>query len=554
MIHNYVSDYIKLYKTGKIKLNKERIMLIHLLEKYVFTLIESGELYFDDKQINQCVSFIERWYFELKEFQKFFIAFIFLMEKNGHAYYDEFLLMMGRGGGKNGLISGLSHYLSSELHGVDNYDISIVANNEKQAKTSFMEVYNNIDKKDILKKAFRYTKTEIESRGTKSIIRYQTSNANTKDGGREGAIIFDEIHRYENSQIVDTMTQGLGKVKHPRTFYIGTDGTLRDGYLDAMKRIAMNILEGQAPDSRMFPFICKLDDEKEVFDDTNWQKANPMFEMTLSDYAQTLWRRIKTEFNKFDYDSTSRSEFMTKRMNLPEEDYDKIVAKWEDIKAANRPLPILNNRTAVVGIDYANTTDFASIGFMFKVDENIVWHQHSFARREVIEKVSFGPDMYEWEKKGYLTIVDSPTIEHHLLSDWVYQFANKYNIRIHKIMTDRFRYDLIKLGFDKYNMTDKIERLLSTESVYAQVSPRVELIFNNRQIIFGDDEMMPWYTNNVLVHIKDDGNKTYRKKDPVRRKTDGFHAMVAALFRIDEVTTKDINKDMDFMEQMLGMS
>lgn len=553
MIHEYVSKYIKLYEDKKIKLNNERIMLIKLLKSTIFPKIESGELYFDDVQINQCVKFIERWFFELKEFQKFLIAFIFLKEKNGHAYYDEFLIMMGRGAGKNGFISGLSHYLSSELHGIDNYDVSIVANNEKQAKTSFFEIYNTIDRNEVLQRAFRFTKTEIESRGTKSIIRYQTSNANTKDGGREGAIIFDEIHRYENSQMVDTMTQGLGKVKHPRTFYIGTDGTLRDGYLDTMKRIAINVLEGQAPDSRLFPFICKLNDEKEVFDESNWSMSNPMFEMELSDYAETLLRRIRTEFRKFDYDSTSRSEFMTKRMNLPEEDFDKIVAKWEDIKAANRPMPLLNNRTAIVGIDYANTTDFASVGFMFKVDNDIVWYQHSFARREVIEKVSFGPDMDEWEKKGFLTIIDEPTIEPHLIADWVHDTALKYNIRIHKIMTDRFRYDLIKLGFDKYNLTEKIERLLSTESVYAQVSPRVELMFNNRQIIFGDDEMMPWYTNNVLVRIKKDGNKTYEKKDPVRRKTDGFHAMIAALFRVDEVSNRDVKKDMDWMEQMLGM-
>ena len=77
MIHEYVSKYINLYEDKKIKLNNERIMLIKLLKSTIFPKIESGELYFDDVQINQCVKFIERWFFELKEFQKFLIAFIF---------------------------------------------------------------------------------------------------------------------------------------------------------------------------------------------------------------------------------------------------------------------------------------------------------------------------------------------------------------------------------------------------------------------------------------------------------------------------------------------
>lgn len=42
----------------------------------------------------------------------------------------------------------------------------------------------------------------------------------SKDGGREGFIIYDEVHRYENNDIVDVFSSGLGKVKHPREFLL----------------------------------------------------------------------------------------------------------------------------------------------------------------------------------------------------------------------------------------------------------------------------------------------------------------------------------------------
>lgn len=69
--------------------------------------------------------------------------------------------MLGRGGGKNGLISVVTHFLISELHGIPEYNISIVANSEEQAKTSFEEVYNAIDfNAEPLKKAFFKSKSK----------------------------------------------------------------------------------------------------------------------------------------------------------------------------------------------------------------------------------------------------------------------------------------------------------------------------------------------------------------------------------------------------------
>lgn len=52
----------------------------------------------------------------------------------------------------------------------------------------------------------------------------------TKDGAREGCIFFDEVHAYEKDTIINIKRSGLGKVAHPRTFYIGTDGYVREGF------------------------------------------------------------------------------------------------------------------------------------------------------------------------------------------------------------------------------------------------------------------------------------------------------------------------------------
>ena len=127
MIKNkYIDEYIRLWKTGKILLNKERIMLIAYLERDV---LSRDDLYFDEEQIENFIKFTEKWYFPLQPFQKFIVPFIFLFEKEGNfLYFEQFFITLGRGGGKNGFITALSNYFISYLHGIPNYDISVVAN------------------------------------------------------------------------------------------------------------------------------------------------------------------------------------------------------------------------------------------------------------------------------------------------------------------------------------------------------------------------------------------------------------------------------------------
>ncbi|SDK82337.1 terminase TerL endonuclease subunit [Lacicoccus qingdaonensis] len=552
-IPKHVTDYINKCRKNKQGINKDRLAFFNILEENIFPKVESGELHFDERQIEQCIQFIEKWHFELRDFQKYLVSFVFLyVSETGRAYYKEFLWVMGRGAGKNGLVSGISHYMISGLHGVQNYHGTVVANSEKQAKTSYNDIYNVVhgDRSKKLIKLFPATKTETLSRETMSVFNFATSNPDTKDGGRQGFLIFDEIHQYETSELINVFRSGLGKVKDGRTFYIGSEGYVRDGFMDTQKAIAESVIEGEHPDSRLFPFICKLDEREEYENPELWSKANPMLERPLNEYAEILLEEIKEEFMKLQYDDSSLVEFLTKRMNFPEEDPTKTVTSWENIQKASRPMPLLNNRTAIVGVDYANTTDFAAVGFLFRIDNDYVWHSHQFARQGFLDRIKLKPPIKEWEKEGHLTIVDRPTIEPELLVEWVQREVKRLNIRVHKVMIDRFRYDLTRPAFEGAGFN--LEPLNYMPSVHAQVSPRIELIFNNRQVIWGDNPLMRWNTQNTAVKIKKDGNKEYIKKDPIRRKTDGFHAFLHALFKSDEIVGKDIKKSMDMMDRLLG--
>lgn len=558
MIHQkHVDFYINQFKTGQIKFNQERKDLIEYLERDV---LSRDDVYFDDEMIDKCIAYGEKWFFPMQPFQKFLIAFVFFFfKKNDRRVYRKFLWMIGRGGGKNGLLSVVLNFLQTEVHGIMDYNISIVANSEEQAKTSFEEIYNTIKRNKTLQKAFEYGKSVITSKKTGSKLKYRTSNGETKDGLRDGAVAFDEIHRYESNKDVKVHISGLGKKPNSREFYSGTDGYVREGFLDSMKEKAKRVLNGSVRFNALFPFICKLDSEDQVNDPENWELANPMFHKPLSNYAEELYETIMEEYEDLEDDPSNREEFMTKRMNLPVTDLERSVTSREEILATNRPFPTnLIGKQAIGGLDYASLRDFAACGLLFRDGDDYVFKTHSFVRKQFVDiyygysrkasettKEKFAP-IREWEEKGLLTVIDGPTIDPKTVVGWFVEQREKYGIT--KVVADNFRMDLLRPLFLKEGF--EIEVIRNPTAADNLLAPRIEDAFANNHIIFGDNPLMRWYTNNVLVKTNGDGNKSYKKKEDVRRKTDGFKAFEYCLWRVDEIVNYNYEDAFDILDEI----
>lgn len=548
----YVDGYIALYRAGKIKFNEERKLLIEYLERDV---LSRDDLYFNDEMIENCIRFGEKWYFPLQPYQKFLIAFVFLFFKDAdRVFYRKHLWMMGRGAGKNGLITVIGNFLISELHGVREYNISVIANSEEQAKTSVEEAAKTIKRNPTLLKHFKPTATQVLAKKTDSIFKFRTSNGNTKDGLRDGAVVFDEIHYFENNADVRVHISGLGKKKYPREFYIGTDGYIRDGFLDKLKEKALKVLKGEARANAVFPFICKLNDESEVDDPEQWELANPMLSQPRNEYAQGLFDTIKEEYDDLADDPSHREEFVTKRMNLPLTDLERSVAKWSDIAETNQPLPDLEGKECIGCLDFAQIRDFAAVGLVFKHDGKVPFITHSFARKEFVDKYygysmrevektqKFAP-IREWEEKGLLTVLNEEMINLEHIVNWFVTARLKYNIK--KIIGDNYRMEMLKPMLEAVGF--EVEVIRRPEAIHGLLAPRVEMYFSKRMFVWGDNPLMRWYTNNVLVTIKKDGNKVYGKKEPIRRKTDGFQALLCGLYRIEELSEEDLDDALDVL-------
>ena len=555
LINKYVDEYIQKWRNGEIILNKKRVQLIEWLEKEI--LPRSDLYYFDIERLEDYISFSEAWHFPLEDWQKFIASFIFMYYNDKDSVvFRIFLLIIGRGAGKNGFASTLSHYFISSLHDIENYDVSIVANNEEQAKRSFNDVFNAIIKSHKLSAIntrdtlfdddpigeFEPWKSNIKSVITQSKLLFHTSNAKTKDGGREGAIIFDEFHEYEDSELVKVFTGGLGKVRHPRQFFIGTKGFVREGYFDMMYGRAESILTGKMDFNGIFPFICELDDVSEMDDEDMWAKANPALQKPLTDRGERLIETVRDEYADLVDEPSGRPAFVVKRMNLLEGDLEHSVASPEELDLTNREPFSTDGLVPIGSLDYGSVRDFAACGLLFKKNEEYYFKTHSFVMKHFVDvhygysstANTFGSGKQApirlWEQMKLLTVKDEPTLNPKHIVDYFIRAREEHGVQ--KIVADRYRLDILRQPLEEAGF--EVEPINNPKAIHPLLAPRVEDAFANGKIIFGDNPLMRWYTNNVYVNETKNG-KIFEKKERIKRKIDGFDALIYAMYRANEL-------------------
>ncbi len=519
-----IQDYIDLGRSGVIEVCKEQLLLCDYVEK----CFNDENLFIDEEQLKKYLGLQKYFPFELLEWEVFcFTLHNCTYSKPGILRWPDLFILVGRGAGKNGYLAFEDFCLISQYNKVKKYHIDICANSEEQAMTSFNDVYDVLEEnKTKLEKHFTWNKEVIKNKKTGSELRFRTSNAKTKDGGRQGKVDFDEYHQYEDYKTINVFLTGLGKKADPRTTITTTNGDVRDGPLDKLIARSEQILNGAIDDNGMLPFICKLDDEKEVDKPKMWDKANPSLH-----HFPHLQAEMKKEYINYKDDPISNSAFMTKRMNIPKGNKDVEVTSWENILATNQDIPDLTGCTCIAGIDYMKTTDFLCAGLLFKYNGKYIWISHSWVCESSNDLGRIKAPLREWEEAKFLTFISGPEIPPDIPARWLAEQAQKYNVTT--MWMDNYRYTLLAkalrdAGFD----TDKKGAnniRLTRPSNEMLIAPVITSAFVNHNIVWGDNPLMRWYTNNTCMITSQAGNITYGKIEPKSRKTDGFKAFIAAM-------------------------
>ena len=544
--NKYIKEYLDIIDNEVFPMCKEQ----KLLSKFIKNIFDNEKLIIDEEKVEKYFSYQKYFPFNLFPWEKFlFVLHNCVFKKNGLPRFADLFILVGRGSGKNAYLAYEDFCLITPTHGIKNYDIDISANSEDQAKTTFNDIYNILEDPKYTKKMkrnFYWNKEEIINLKTKSKIKFRTNNPKGKDGLRSGKVDFDEIHAYQNWANINVFTTGLGKKDNPRRTYITTNGDVRDGPLDNLLEKAIMILKGEVEDNGFLPFICKLDEEKEVDNPDNWAKANPSLP-----YRPSLMEQMKKEYADYKINPYVNNAFMTKRMNIPKGSKDIEVTSWENILSTNKDIPNLEGASCTIGIDYTKVNDMMSVGLLFLKGGIYYWVSHSWFCTNSRDKDRIKAPLEEWSEQGLLTIVDDIEINPDMATEWIQEQLIKYNFV--KLGVDNFRLALLSKSMKNIGIdaTNKEQVKIIRPSDIMKIVPVIDSLFNNHQIVWGDNPLMRWFTNNTKLTDKNLGNYVYDKIEPKSRKTDGFMAFVHAMIAAQDVLEDEDNNELFFMPPII---
>lgn len=517
----------KEFKSGKIEVNKE------LYDKY----IKIGFLFFD----------------EIFDWQRFStcICLCTFYKGTNRARWRKALIIVGRGNGKDGMIAWWSCCLTSTYHGIEHYDVDIIANNLDQARRPILDIKymtSDKDKEDFYEKVG----DSVISYATDSFINARSSDAKMQDGLRSGAVIFNEVHGFENYTRLNVMITGLGKIEDPRQLYFTTNGDIRGGVLDDMLDTAEDVLTGLLDDKSFLYLIYKLDDKKEASKEKMWVKANPSLP-----YRPTLKDQISDEYDVWKKTPDNMPAFLQKRMNLPEMPSDTEVISWEYILKTNQEYDYrkLDGKSCILGIDLSKTTDWTAVNLLFYDEEidKFPCINHAFVCGESKDLSGIKAPYQDWCEKGFGDIIQCKDLDPRIPISWAFDLAEEHNYKIEHVCIDDFKKAMLGSILEEYGYAREFDNLtLVRPLLIAPVVPIIERAFINERLIWGDNPMLRWAINNTkLVPWKakstgdaDMGNQLYGKINRRFRKTDPFMAFVHSMIRsslLEEITYVSTN-------------
>ncbi len=525
-----VLEYIELVESGQPRACPEQHALVALVRR----AFEAEDLRVETGRLEKYLGLQKYFPFALFPWEKFlFTLWNCTYTAQGRPRWKTVLCMVGRGAGKDGYIAFDSACSISPYNPVSHYNVDICAMNEDQAtqpSRDLVEVLELPRYEAKLNKHYYHTKEIIQGRKNRGVMKGRTNNPKGRDGMRSGKIIFNEVHAYENYDNIKVFITGLGKVADARIGFFTSNGEVSDGPLDDKLAQARRILFEGEPDGGMLPFICCLQSREQVHDPANWYMANPSLA-----YRPALLQETEDEYKDWLEHPEQNGDFLTKRMGLRAGQKEISVTDYEKVKATNRPLPDLRGWTCVVGVDYAELSDWAAVNLHFRRGSERFDLNHAWicAQSKTLPRVK--APWKAWAEAGHCTVVEDVSIHPDLLADYVRRAGQRYNLKL--LCMDHYRWTLVSESFKKigFDANDKSRVKLVRPSDIMQVEPVIQECFDRGLFAWGDNPCLRWAVNNtkrVRSSKKlgvDTGNFIYAKIEAKSRKTDPWMALVASM-------------------------
>lgn len=247
---------------------------------------------------------------KLEPWQAFAFSSIFgwVTKKTKKRRFREAYIRVARKNGKSFFAAGIGTYMFC-ADGENSAEVYCGATTMAQAKKVFTPARQMADRLPSLRSKFNIS-VWVDSLTRPDGSLFAPIAGKPGDGDSPHCAIIDEYHEHETDHMYEAMTLGMGARSQPLTLIITTVGTsLESPCYDKDKQVK-EMLNGHVPNDRLFGLIYELDEGDDWTDPTNFIKANPNLDVSIS-YDDLL-----AEMEVAKQVPRKVNAFKTKRLNI----------------------------------------------------------------------------------------------------------------------------------------------------------------------------------------------------------------------------------------------
>ena len=501
------------------------------LVKYIEQIISySDEYYFDEDQVQKTITIMSMFpmtkgkYSRMKfgecilDWQVFFIGCIYGIKKKSDntRRFRQALLLIARKNGKSALASAIMLY-NYLFDGEGSPECYSVAGNADQAsivfKTCSTMLKGLCEQSPAIKTAVDVRRYDIlKKNDSEAMLRYLASNAHTLDGLGASTTVFDEVHAYKDSDMVDVMRSGSGHRSQPLMLFVTTAGFVLEGFLHGMYKTAKDLLGGYVEDSTMLPMIWELDPDDDYNNSDMWYKANPASRAGVVS-VEWLQNEYQTAKNNGDLNG-----FRTKNLNQFVAGAETWVedAEWKKCNWKIKDEDLLG-KEVFVGLDLSSTNDITALGLFFP--EQAVFKHYSFFPSANID--TYGKKnkaVYKrLESRGELILTPGNVVNYDHIQKVIDEVATKYNVQL--LAYDRWNSSQLVISLNDSGL--ECLPMLQNFSTLGPIHKEMTTAFMKQEISHQDSEMINWQRGNIILETnfaglqKIDKRKSSNKIDTI---------------------------------------
>lgn len=514
---NYIYAYYQGIKDGSIVTGK----WIRMLYERILDGIEDHTYIYDQRRVDNCVRFIEKYchhnkgklapgYLKLDLWQKAGLSLMFgiLDPADNYRQFREVVWLVGRKQGKTLLASGIISYIAYAA-GEYGSEIYCVAPKLDQADLVYSAFKFNVDHEQTLTKLTKSRKNDLFIASTNTSIKKIPFADRRSDGYNPMLFIADEIAAWPGDKGLkqwEVMTSGMGARMEPIGVGISSAGYENDGIFDELVKRGTAFLQGNSREKRLLPILYMIDDVEKWDDINELQKSLPGLGSSVP--VKYMLDQIDTAHESL----SKKTEFLTKYCNIKQNSSQA----WLSMQAVRKAFPG-NNFTlgdfhhcyGLGGIDLSQTTDLTACCILIERDEICYLFTQFYLPAAKLDEATQrdGIPYQKYIERGYLRLSGENYVDYHDCLQWFMDLVTEYKI-----------YPL-QIGYDRYSAQYLIQDMEAAGFHCESVTQGENLtgIINNTEGMINDGTIQSANDNDLLkIHFLDSALKlnaeTRRKK------------------------------------------